>query len=316
MSPPCFFYKVYGLHVCSDRPVLEFEPLIAGDRVDIRLRWQDMDAQPVYKEKDWHFDVGPSQATLCFKGVGVFLIPDTSTILVKIEYGADARMVERYLSGVVFAVLLHLRGLVIYHAGSVAINENEAIAFIGESGAGKSTLAALLHLRGFSCITDDVSALKVDSHRIAIIPGFPRLKIDQDLALQHSIPADRLCPVHSSEEQIYLSLFRGFPARPLTLRALFFLDRAPQVTLQRITARQAMIQTVRFTLPSRLLQMTGSREHFRRCSMIAGSVPAYALARTDDITCREQLADMVVREVCHGEDHSKPLWPEGKIPAI
>jgi len=301
MSAPCFFYKVYGLHVYSDRSILEFEPLVEGERVDICIRWQDMELSPVYNDKDWHFDVGPNQATLCFRGVGVFHIPDTTTILVKTEPGADKRMVERYLSGVVFAVLLHLRGLVIYHAGSVAINENEAIAFIGESGAGKSTLSALLHLRGFSCIADDVSAIKVDSHQIVIIPGFPRLKIDPDLALQHSIPADELCPVHRSEEQIYLSLSRGFPVNPLTVRALFFLEAAGHLSVRRITARQAMIETVRYTLPSRLLQMTGSREHFRRCTVIAASVPAYALTRTDDITCREQLADMVVYELFHGD---------------
>jgi hypothetical protein len=301
MPAPYFFYKVYGLRVCSDKSILEFEPQIENERVDVHIRWQDMELSPAYNDKDWHFDVRSNQATLCFKGVGIFHIPDTATILVKAECGADERMVERYLSGVVFAVLLHLRGLVIYHAGSVAINEKEAIAFIGESGAGKSTLSALLHLRGFSCITDDVSAIKVDSQQIDVIPGFPRLKIDPDLARWHNIPAGELCPVHSSEEQVYLSLSQGFPANPLTVRALFFLEVAAHLSLQRITARQAMIETVRYTLPSRLLLMTGSKEHFRRCSMIAGSVPAYTLTRTDDIACREQLADMVVNELFHGE---------------
>jgi hypothetical protein len=299
MSAPCFSYKVYGFQVCSDKPVLEFEPLVEGEPADVHIRWQDMDSSPAYNDKDWHFDICSCQATLCFKDIGVFHIPDTTTILVKIEYGVDQRMVERYLSGVVFAVLLHLRGLVIYHAGSVAINENEAVVFIGESGAGKSTLSALLHLRGFSCIADDVSAIKVDSQRINVIPGFPRLKIDPDLARLHSIPANALCPVHSSEEQIYLSLSPGFRSSPLSVRALVFLEVAPHLSLRKITARQAMIQTVRYTLPSRFLNMTGSREHFRRCSVIAGSVPAYTLTRTDDITCREQLADMVVNELFH-----------------
>jgi hypothetical protein len=296
MPAPCFSYNVYGLQVSSDKSILEFEPLVEGGRVDIRISWQDIEIYPAYNDKDWHFDVGLNQATLCFKGVGIFHIPDTATILVKTEHGADERMVERYLSGVVFAVLLHLRGLVIYHAGSVAMSETEAIAFIGESGAGKSTLAATLHLRGFSCIADDVSAIKVDFQRIDIIPGFPRLKIDPDMALQQSIPADELCEVHSSEEQIYLSLVKGFHSNTRTLRALFFLGVAPDVSLRKITARQAMIETVRYTLPSRLLQMTGSSEHFHRCSMIAGTVPAYSLTRTEDISCREMLADMVVNE--------------------
>jgi hypothetical protein len=300
MPPPCFSYKVYGFQVCSDRPVLEFEPLVEREQAEIYIRRQEMDVQPVYDAKDWHFDIGAGEATLCFKGVGVFHIQDASTILVQAEYGADERMVERYLSGVVFAALLHLRGLVVYHASSVAINEREAVVFIGESGAGKSTLSALMHLRGFSCITDDVSPVKVDSQGVDVIPGYPRLKIDPALASQHNIPANMLSPVHSSEEQIYLSLSEGFRSDPLSLRALFFLEVAPQLALRKITAREAMIQTVRHTLPSRLLNMTGSREHFLRCSAIAGSVPAYTLSRTDDISSREQLADMVVAELFHG----------------
>jgi len=297
MPAPCFSYNVYGLQVCSDKPVLEFEPLVAEGWPDVYIRWQAMASQPAYGNNDWHFDVSHNQATLCFKGIGVFHIPDTATILVKTECGADERMVERYLSGVVFAVLLHLRGLVVYHAGSVAINENEAVAFIGESGAGKSTLAALLHLRGFSCIADDVTAIRMDSQRIDIIPGFPRLKIDPDLGLQHGIPENELCPVHATEKQVYLSLARGFPSNPLAVRALFFLNVAPRLSLQRITARQAMIETIRYTLPSRLLQLTGSSEHFCHCSLIAGTVPAYTLTRTNDNSCREQLADMVVNEL-------------------
>lgn len=297
MPAPRFSYKVYGLQVCSDKPVLEFEPLVAEGQTDVRIRWHELESLPTYGDNDWHFDVSHDQATLSFKGIGVFHIADTATILVKIECDADTRMVERYLSGVVFAVLLHLRGLVVYHASSVAINEKEAVAFIGESGAGKSTLAALLHLRAFPCLADDVTAIKVDSQRIDIIPGFPRLKIDPDLGLRYKVPVDELCPVHSTEEQIYLSLARGFHANPLTVRALFFLDVAPRVSLQRITARRAMIETIRYTLPSRLLQLTGSSEHFHHCSLIAGSVPAYMLTRTDNNNHREQLADMVVNEL-------------------
>lgn len=301
MPPVCYSYKVYGFQVLSERPVREFEPLVERKEAEIFIRWQDLDVQPVYEAKDWHFEIGACDATLCFKGVGVFHIQNASTIVVRVEHGADERMVERYLSGVVFAALLHLRGMVVYHASSVAINDREAIVFIGESGAGKSTLSALMHLRGFSCITDDVSPVTINAHGIDIIPGLPRLKIDPDLALQYNIPADKLSPVHSSEEQIYLSLSEDFRRSPLSLKALVFLDVAPQMALRKITAREAMMQTVCHTLPSRLLNMTGGRDHFLRCSAIAGSIPAYTLSRTDDLSWRERLADMVVSEIVGGE---------------
>jgi len=297
MPFPGCFYSVYGLQVCSDQPLLEFEPLVAATRTDVRICRQKIAFSPAYTTTDWHFVVTPDKATLCFQGVGVFHIPDFGTILFEPEPEADERMVARYLSGVVFAVLLHLRGLVVFHAASVAVNEQEAIAFIGESGAGKSTLAALLHFRGYFCIADDVTAIRTDSQHAAMIPGIPRLKIDPDLAQRYTLPADQLCSVHPAEEQIYYSLMQGFPQTPLNVRALVFLGIGSQPSLQRITARQAMIETVRYTLPTRFLQTNGSREHFQRCASIAGSVPAFVLTRTRNFDDREILADLVVNEL-------------------
>lgn len=297
MPFPGCFYSVYGLQTCSDRPILEFEPLVAATRADVRICWQKIDFSPTYKDTDWHFIVSPHAATLCFQGVGVFHIANPSTILVDAEPGADQRMVARYLGGVVFAVLLHLRGLIVFHAASVAVNEQDAIAFIGESGAGKSTLAALLHIRGFSCIADDVTAIQATPLPATIVPGIPRLKIDPDLAARYALPADQLCPVHPTEEQIYYSLVQGFPQNPLNVRALVFLDAGPSTSLQRITARQAMIETVRYTMPTRFLQITGSREHFQQCASIVRSVPAFALTRARHIDDRESLADLVVNEL-------------------
>jgi|GEM_PF-2685739 len=297
MPFPGCFYSVYGLQTCSDQPILEFEPLVAATRADVRICWQKIAFSPTYTDTDWHFIVAQHEAILCFQGVGVFHISDPATILVEPEPEVDERMVARYLSGVVFAVLLHLRGLVVFHAASVAITEQDAIAFIGDSGAGKSTLAALLHLRGCFCIADDVTAMQADAQHAAIVPGIPRLKIDPDLARRYALPADQLCSVHPAEEQIYFSLVQGFPKIPLHVRALVFLDVGLQASLQRITARQAMIETVRYTLPTRFLQTTGSREHFQRCASIAGSVPAFALTRTRHLDDRELVADLVVNEL-------------------
>lgn len=298
MSSSSWYYSLYGLRVCADQPVFEFEPARpAAEPVDVRIRWQEPRPTPDYGGQGHCFTLEQHQATLCFQGVGVFRLPDQATILVEPEPGADGRMVARYLSGVVFAVLLHLRGLVVCHAGSVAVENQEAIVFIGESGAGKSTLAALLHLRGYSCIADDVTAIRVDTHRIDTMPGFPLVKIDPDLARHHRIPVEDLLPVHNDEEQVYLHLHRQLPATPLTLRAMVFLDVAPRMSLQRISARQAMMATVRYTLPTRLLHRTGSGDHFHRCAKIAASVPAYTLSRTNDRDARERLADMVVNEL-------------------
>lgn len=291
-----YFYRAYGLNIHSEHPILEFAPISGTQTTDINIFCRPLKFTPNYSTKDWHFECAAEQATLCFRGVGIFHLPNCQTIIVAPENCADARMVERYLSGVVFAVLLYLRKMVVFHAACVAINDQDAVAFIGDSGAGKSTLAALLHLQGHPCMNDDVTPVEVAPSRIIAIPGLPYVKIDQHFAEQYRIPENKIFEVHPEEEQIYLSLAPQVPLAPVNVRALVFLQPGTRKLLQRIPARQAVIETIRYTLPARLLFQTGPKEHFLRCTHLAKSVPAYMLSRELDTDSREQLAEMVLNE--------------------
>lgn len=298
MTESCHLYTVYGLRVASDKPVLEFEPPGFFAFPDIRILWSAKGGSaPDFGNRDWSFQLGLDSATLGFLGVGVFRIPDCSTITVAPEPGADHRMVERYLAGVVFAVLLHLRGAVVYHAAANAVSDAEAIAFVGESGAGKSTLSALLHVRGCRCLTDDVLPARIETGGVFVSRGYPRVKIDPEFAVRHDLEATSMQQVHPNEDQVYLVVDGNLPPAPLRLRALFFLERADTISIRRLTAREAMIESIRFSLPARLLQVNGGEEHFRRCSAIVNSIPAYALCRTDDQSEQQQLADLVMAQL-------------------
>lgn len=289
-------YYAYGLHIFSEKSILEFSPNSEEPQMDVSIHWRSSSFSPDYSTQDWQFECGAQQATLCFRGVGIFHIPDDRTIIVTVEEQADNRMVERYLCGVVFAVLLYLRGLLVFHAACVAFNKCEAVAFIGDSGAGKSSLAALIHLQGHPCLNDDVTPIKFASGRIVAVPGIPYVKVDRDFVQRHQIPFGKTCIVHPNEEQVYLSLEPQVPQAPVDIRALVFLNPGATNCLQPISARQAMIETICYTLPARLLLQPGSREHFLQISHLAQSVPAYTLTRNLQADSREQLLAMVLRE--------------------
>lgn len=291
-------YRAYGLHISSEHPIFEFahQSFRHTPPIDINIQWRNTNFHPEYGDKDWSFSTGPQEALLCFRGVGCFHVVAPHLIVVAPEKGADNRMVQRYLSGIVFAVMLHLRGMVVFHGAGVAINEHEALVIAGESGAGKSTLAALLHLYGYSCTNDDVAAIHVQLTKINLIPGIPLAKIDEEFMRRYHIQKEQTCPVHPSEQEVYLHLAPHFPENPLKLRAIIFLEHGSCTTLQRLSARQAMIETVRYTLPARLLLQPGSRQHFYNETQLAESVPAYQLTRAADQDSREQLAAIIMRE--------------------
>jgi hypothetical protein len=75
--------------------------------------------------------------------------------------GATPAALEKLRTGVVAALLRHLRGRPTLHAGAVAL-EGRALGFLGDSGAGKSTLVEAFCSRdGGSLVADDILAIEM-----------------------------------------------------------------------------------------------------------------------------------------------------------
>jgi hypothetical protein len=73
--------------------------------------------------------------------------------------GADPRLIGKFHSGFVRALLGHLRGKLTLHASAVLI-DGAAVVLLGESGSGKSTTAAdLCANSGASLLADDTATI-------------------------------------------------------------------------------------------------------------------------------------------------------------
>ncbi len=82
----------------------------------------------------------------------------------------------RYLIGQVLPFASVVRGLEVFHASAVRINDS-AIGFFGRSGAGKSTMALNLHHLGAAFMTDDVLAVSRVGDGVHAHSGFPTAKV-------------------------------------------------------------------------------------------------------------------------------------------
>lgn len=101
-----------------------------------------------------------------------------------IEYQADSNLDEGllriFITSEALGTALFLRGLFLLHGSAVVIN-NKAQVYIGTPGAGKSTTVAAFAKAGFSVLSDDMVALKLnDSGEIVVVPAFADVKIWQD----------------------------------------------------------------------------------------------------------------------------------------
>ncbi|WP_028586115.1 phosphoenolpyruvate carboxykinase (ATP) [Desulfogranum mediterraneum] len=302
MKPGRYFYAAFGLSICSDIPVMEFVSLQPLENYEIRIRAERARPDfPLYQGANHSFRIDKEDAILYFSGVGEYRICAGRQVTIIPAEQATSRTIELYLSGVVFAVLLYLRGLLVYHGSCVAHRTHGAVALVGDSGAGKSTLAAVLQQRGYGFLSDDVVALDIQAptRSISVYPGFPLLKISPELAARLQLDSCELLAVQEGESKAYLPVCgecgqgdrgrqsgecgqgdreRGVaPAFPLG--AICFLEVGEERALERLSARETMIQSIRYTMPTRLLQQSGEQAHFQQCALVARSVPAYRFAR-------------------------------------
>ncbi|QWE11337.1 hypothetical protein [Polynucleobacter sp. es-EL-1] len=99
-------------------------------------------------------------------------------IRVRTLENASPQAVGVYLAGSAMGVVLHLQGIIPMHASTVIKPDGSAALFCGHSGAGKSTISCALALNGYASLSDDVTAIKFDTHgRAWAYPGIGRTKL-------------------------------------------------------------------------------------------------------------------------------------------
>ncbi len=301
------WYSAFGLTICSQLPVLEFPPITPRAQCDVHIIVQkpvDLSAAYGHRSFQFNIDVEQGKAVLYFSGVGEYSITAGGKIVLTPAQQADERTLALYLSGVVFAVLLYVRGCLVYHGSCVADADGRAVALVGDSGAGKSTLAAVLMQSGWSVLADDVVALEVSNTAARVLPAFPLLKIDPAMSQQIVPDAETLLPVQDGEVKRYVPLPVAETDTAYMLRAICFLELGETLSCSRISAREAMLKSIRFTMPTRLLQQVGRVEHFQQCATVSQNIPAFQVVRTDKPQDLEQLRRIIASSLA--EEYSVP----------
>jgi ABC-type dipeptide/oligopeptide/nickel transport system ATPase component len=195
------------------------------------------------------------------------------------------------------AFLLLQRGRFVLHASAVQVKAS-AIALAGASGSGKSSLAAALTRMGHGFIVDDVCALNMSASPVRIYPGFPQLKLSLEAAQVLDISPDELTPFEDQEvEQIYcLASNYHSPLDSLPLGGIYILNHQPENGLQHLEAREAVLELIRHSLPTRY-HRPDDPSHFLQCVRLANEVPIYRLGRPASVTQLPELARQVEAHV-------------------
>lgn len=263
------YYSAYNLGIGSDIPLPEFATADRGGDVEVRLKRP----RPLTGNKSILWDASPMEADFRYPGAGRFLVRRGESVAIVPEPNVDLPLLRLYVQGMIFAALLHQRGLFVLH-GSIVHIGGSAIGFLGPVGAGKSTLAAGFHARGYPVAADDNAAIDLRQSPPVVLPAFPSLKLYPEIASALGYKRAALRVMHGSQIKRAHSIASGFHVKPAPLRAVYVLDRGAAPGVRPLTTVETVVEMIRHSVPTRW-GVAGDGRHLKMCSQLAAVLPAF-----------------------------------------
>jgi hypothetical protein len=280
-------YRAYGLTIRSDLVLPELDADVAA-RPDLVIRLGSIGRPLPTQSQGAVYEYGMEAKYLAWPEVGAFLIHGTNAIDVEPAPGVSIPLLNFPLLGPVMSLLLHLRGMLVLHASAINIAGKSAV-FLGAKGAGKSTTAAALVSAGHCLLTDDVLAVDFSSSdRPRIVPGFPQLKLSEEVANKIVLDAAFSIPPPIPDfPKRQRRLTVPFSHCYVPLDCLYVLARGQSVAKRLLSTSDALIAVMRFSLlplsMRRPLSGAQASVHLKQCATLVGLVRTYRLEVPSDL---------------------------------
>lgn len=228
------------------------------------------------------YGIQPDRIILRWVGEATYEVADR-TLLYEPETD-HLDVVRDRIQAQLFGLWLRRRGRVVLHANAV-VREDAVLAFAGPTGAGKTTFTdSLLTRPDCLLLSDDLLVLSRHGTQFAASPGLPFLK--------------KRRPDRDEKERVShrLATCDGW------LRAIVVVTAGGPTQIRPLSCAAATLELVRHAHMPRSLGVTGLEgAHFDGASMVAASVPVFALQRGEgmsDLARSTRLVEGILERLC------------------
>lgn len=276
-----YFYKAFGLNICSE---ISLPELSAGDKispVDLFVKAGNIQLPQLLKTPIYRrgiramFGYGKTgNLILHWPEIADFEAIEGNTLIV-CAHSPDPNLISLFTVSEAIGLVLFQRGYFLLHASAVKVG-NEAWCFMGNPGAGKSTTAAAFIKAGCELLSDDLTAITFDSDGVPyVVPAYPQLKIWDNTVNGLNYDRDELQPVSEGVNKFSYHPTYHFLQEPVRLKSIYFLHKAKnQPVLTSLAVRSIPLETIKnFPLPVQLLKGEYLKAHFKhsfQCATHAG----------------------------------------------
>jgi hypothetical protein len=246
---------------------------------------------------DVNFDAEPDR--FLFRGgrrSARFLVENGCRITVQRNDRCEADLFEHQLLFPIMAAVLRQRNLLVLHATAVAAG-GTALVVTGETGAGKSTTLAGLVAKGWSMLSDDVTALRLDaSGGLEVMPGVPRVSLHSNAANATRFDTTGLIERDWQRKKMSVPMDGVLLQRSQRLRCIAYLQlgRSQPVWIEKVSGRDKLPLLLRAVYGPLLPEQLSAR--FELFSTALENVDVLSITRPDG----EWTLDAVIGALCDG----------------
>jgi hypothetical protein len=292
-------HTAYNLSIDSELALPELPPdLTTGGAADVHIRLATINPQglPDGQQLGPFLWANADKLWLQVPHVARFLVQGGHTILIDPEPGIDEDSIRVFLLGSALGALLFQRGYLVLHGNAIRVGEH-CMVCVGHSGAGKSTLAAGFMQRGHQILADDV--VPVDAQCLAL-PGFPRIKLWQDVADKLHIDTTALQRIRPNLQKFNYPLAQPANTTPLPIRWVYILasDHVDAIRFEPIQGMNRFMPLRANTYRARFMQgMALKPQHLQLCGQLAGQIRLARVTRPQQGFALDQLIDQLLADM-------------------
>lgn len=292
-----YSYQAYGLGICSELRLFDL-PVQKDVKKDVVINIDVVGVIPQKDDSAYPYDSLTSQeAIFSINGVGRFQVLAGCRITVDPAPTSDPWQPQRYLLGLAMAILLYQRQRLVLHASAISMN-GQGIAFLGDSGAGKSSIAGAFLARGHKLVVDDVTSIDLNSGTAWIDPGFPYIKLGNEVKNTIALNPEQLEYMDFVDEKVSYRIDHLASDGRVPLRRIYVIIPGKEVGFECFNSQQALFELMRYSIPVRLIKLNHAA-HFERCVELVNCVQVCGLKRPESLSQLSQLVDLVEKNVIY-----------------
>ncbi|NOQ26735.1 MAG: hypothetical protein GQ564_15350 [Bacteroidales bacterium] len=287
-----FTYKAFGLVIKSEFEIPELLNHEGISDVEIILGKTPQNLKNINKQ-GVKYQASKNEFLLEVDNIAKYFVNSGNKITVELLKENLDKEVRLFLLGSSFGALFLQRGLLPIHGSAIKLDESVTI-FTGLSGVGKSSMAAYFINQGYQALADDISVV---NSNLEVVPGFPNLKIWNDVLNKLDIQNESLSQIRPDIKKYQLPINDNYYNESLPLKNIIILTtkNSSGFNYEELFGIKKFNAIRNNTYRHRFVQgLEKQQDHFQILNKLLPNIKVFNVSRPQSPIMLKELGDFII----------------------